>query len=111
MLQRAHKWDPDYEMVSRNRIMLCQSYADQKLFQRAVEAYATNDVIQEAMEIFAQGITLTASLRYVGLPYAMWQNWLKQDHCQSKERYLFALNCHLEAISDKTLHVIEQLES
>ena len=74
-------------------------------------ARADDDVIQEAMEIFAQGITLTASLRYVGLPYATWHKWLKQDHCQSKERYSFALNCHLEAMSDKTLHVIEQLEA
>ena len=32
-----------------------------------------DDVIQEICEIYAQGITITATLRYVGLPYATLQ--------------------------------------
>ena len=86
--------------AERNReiVELPEGLETNRTMTRKRGARADDDVIQEAMEIFAQGITLTASLRYVGLPYATWHKWLKQDHCQSKERYSFALNCHLEAM-------------
>ncbi len=74
-------------------------------------ARTDDDVIEEAMEIHAQGITLMASLRYVGLPYTTWHKWIKRDHCHTKERYECAHHCHLEAMVDKSLQVIEILEA
>lgn len=52
-----------------------------------------------------------SALRYVGLPYTTWHKWHKIDHCQAKERYEFAHYCHMEAMVDKSLLVIEQLEA
>ena len=70
-------------------------------------ARTDDDVIEEANEIHAQGITLMASLRYVCLPYTTWHKWIKRNHCHTKERYEFAHHCHLEAMVDKSLQVIE----
>jgi len=38
------------------------------------------DCIDEICELVAQGITATASAKYVGLPWATWQAWLKRNH-------------------------------
>jgi hypothetical protein len=80
--------------AERNReiVELPEGLETNRTITRKRGARADDDVIQEAWKYSPQGITLTASLRYVGLPYATWHKWLKQDHCQSKERYSFALN-------------------
>ena len=56
--------------AERNReiVELPEGLETNRTMTRKRGARADDDVIQEAMERFAQGITLTASLRYVGLP-------------------------------------------
>ena len=69
------------------------------------------DVIDEICEMYAQGITITATLRYVGLPYATWHKWRQENHCHADEYHAFAHTCHLHAIADKILHMFELLEA
>ena len=69
------------------------------------------DVIDEICEMYAQGITITATLRYVGLPYATWHKWRQENHCHAEEYHAFAHTCHLHAIADKILHMFELLEA
>ena len=97
--------------AERNReiVELPPGLETNRTMKRKRGARTDDDVVQEAMERHSQGITLTASLRYVGLPWATWHKWYKKDHCQAKERYAFAHHCHMKAIADKSLQVIEQL--
>ena len=74
-------------------------------------ARTDDDVIEEICEIYAQGITITATLRYVGLPYATWHKWRKENHCHAEEHHAFAHLCHLEAIADKAVRMFELLEA
>ena len=69
------------------------------------------DVIDEICEMYAQGITITATLRYVGLPYATWHKWRQENHCHAEEYHAFAHTCHLHAIADKIVHMFELLEA
>src|SRR6266498_366762 len=41
------------------------------------------DCIDEICELIAQGITVMASVRYVGVPYATWHKWTKLNHEKS----------------------------
>jgi hypothetical protein len=56
------------------------------------------DCIDEICELIAQGITVMASVRYVGVPYATWHKWTKLNHEQAREKYEFAYICHLEVL-------------
>lgn len=97
--------------AERNReiVELPEGLETNLTLKRKRGARTDDDVIEEAMEIHGQGITLMASLRYVGVPYTTWHRWHKRDHCQAKERYEFAHHCHMEAMADKSLQLIEQL--
>ena len=98
-------------VAERNReiVELPEGLETNLTLKRKRGARTDDDVIEEAMEIHGQGITLMASLRYVGVPYTTWHRWHKRDHCHAKERYEFAHHCHMEAMSDKSLQLIEQL--
>ena len=67
--------------------------------------------MEEICEIYAQGTVMKEVLRYVGLSYAQWHKWRKDNYCFAGERFEFAHVCHLEAMADKTLRVFEQLEA
>jgi hypothetical protein len=69
------------------------------------------DCIDEICELIAQGITVMASVRYVGVPYATWHKWTKLNHEQAREKYEFAYICHLEAMADRTLQIYEELKA
>ena len=70
-----------------------------------------SDCINEICELVSQGITATASVRFVGVPWATWQAWLKKNHEQARDKYEFAYACHLEVMADNTLRILEQLEA
>jgi hypothetical protein len=99
--------------ADRNReiIQLPEGLETGETMRRERGARTDDDVIQEVIEIFAQGITITASLRYVGLPYATWHKWRKENHCHAEELHALAHLCHLEAIANKTLRMFELLEA
>lgn len=69
------------------------------------------DCINEICEIVAQGITATAAVKFVGVPWATWHKWLKLNHHEANERYDFAVIAHLEAMADKTLLIYEELKA
>ena len=70
-----------------------------------------SDCINEICELVSQGITATASVRFVGVPWATWQAWLKKNHEQARDKYEFAYSCHLEVMADNTLRIFEQLKA
>jgi len=69
------------------------------------------DCINEICELIAQGITVMAAVRYVGVPYATWHKWVKLNHEQSREKFEFAYFAHLEAMADRTLQIYEDLKT
>src|SRR6266511_3104903 len=69
------------------------------------------DCTDEVCELIALGITVMASVRYVGVPYETWHKWNKLNHEQAREKYEFAYNCHLEAMADRTLQIYEELKA
>jgi hypothetical protein len=69
------------------------------------------DCINEVCELISRGITATASVRFVGVPWATWQAWLKKNHEQARDKYEFAYSCHLEVMADNTLRIFEQLKA
>jgi hypothetical protein len=69
------------------------------------------DCIGEACDLIARGITATAAVRYVGVPWATWQAWLKTNHERARESFEFAYTCHLEAMADRTLQIYEELKA
>jgi hypothetical protein len=74
-------------------------------------ARTDTDCINEICELVSQGITATAAVKYVGLPWATWQAWLKKNHENAREKFNFAYNCHLEVMADNTLRIYEQLKA
>jgi hypothetical protein len=74
-------------------------------------ARTDEDCINEICELIAQGITATASTRYVGLPWATWQSWLKKNHQDAREKFEFAYTAHLEVMADNTIRIYEQLKA
>ena len=79
--------------------------------RRARGARTDLDCINEICEIVAQGITATAAVKFVGVPWATWHKWLKLNHHEANERYDFAVIAHLEAMADKTLLIYEELKA
>lgn len=69
------------------------------------------DCINEICEIVAQGITATAAVKYVGVPWATWQKWLKLNHQEARERFDFAYTAHLEVMADRTIQIYEELKA
>ena len=67
--------------------------------------------IDEICELIARGITATASVKYVGVPWATWQKWLTLDHENARKSFEFAYTCHLEAMADRTLQIYEELKA
>jgi hypothetical protein len=74
-------------------------------------ARADRDCIDEICELIARGITATASVKYVGVPWATWQKWLKLNHERAPEQYEFAYTSHLEVMADRTLQIYEELKA
>jgi Bacteriophage Sf6, terminase small subunit-like len=74
-------------------------------------ARTDRDCIDEICELIAQGATATASVRYVGLPWATWQKWLKLNHERARESYEFAYTAHLEVMADRTIQIYEELKA
>jgi hypothetical protein len=74
-------------------------------------ARTDRDCIDEICELIAQGITATASVKYVGVPWATWQKWLKFNHERAAEQYEFAYTSHLEVMADRTLQIYEELKA
>jgi hypothetical protein len=74
-------------------------------------ARTDRDCIEEICELIAQGITATASVRYVGVPWATWQKWLKTNHEDAAAQYEFAYTSHLEVMADRTLQIYEELKA
>ena len=79
-------------------------------------ARTDDDCIAEICELIAQGITATASVRYVGVPasvryvgvpWATWQKWLKLNHEGAADQFEFAYTSHLEVMADRTLQIYE----
>ena len=54
---------------------------------------------------------MQSTLRYIGLPYATWHKWRKENYFNAGKMFDFAHQCHLEAMADKTLQVFLQLEA
>jgi hypothetical protein len=73
-------------------------------------ARTDRDCIDEICDLIAQGITATASVRYVGVPWATWQKWLKLNHEDAAAQYDFAYTSHLEVMADRTLQIYEELK-
>jgi hypothetical protein len=57
------------------------------------------------MRTIAQGITVMAAVRYVGVPYATWHKWVKLNHEDAAAQYEFAYTSHLEVMADRTLQI------
>jgi hypothetical protein len=74
-------------------------------------ARTDDDCINEICELVAQGITATASVRYVGVPYTTWYAWLRKNHERARDKYNLAYEFHLEAMADKPLRILLQLKA
>jgi hypothetical protein len=48
------------------------------------------DCVDEIFDLVSQGITATAAVRYVGVPWATWQKWLRLNHERAREQFDFA---------------------
>jgi hypothetical protein len=99
--------------ADRNReiVELPEGLETGKVKRRKRGARTDRDCIDEICELIAQGITATASVKYVGVPWATWHKWVKLNHEQAREKYEFAYTCHLEVMADRTLQIYEELKA
>jgi hypothetical protein len=68
------------------------------------------DCIEEICELLAQGITLTAATRFVGVPWMTWHGWVKRNHKGAGDCYREVYPMHLDAMADQTLMVFEEMK-
>ena len=61
-------------------------------------------------EMYAQGITITATLQIRGAAIRDLTSGDKKNHCHAEEYHAFAHTCHLHAIADKIVHMFELLK-
>ena len=73
-------------------------------------ARTDSDCVNEICELVSRGITATAAVAYIGVPWATWQSWLKTNNATAREKFDLAYECHLEAMADATLRIYEQLK-
>jgi hypothetical protein len=81
-----------------------------KIRSRRRGARTDADCIYEICELIARGITATAASHFVAVPWSTWQSWLRKNHEHAREIFDFAYMCHLDAMADKTLLILDQLE-
>jgi Bacteriophage Sf6, terminase small subunit-like len=73
-------------------------------------ARSDSDCIDEICELIASGITAKAACEYVGVPWATWQYWRRNNIENARVTSDFAYKCHLEAIADSTLDILDQFK-
>ena len=73
-------------------------------------ARSDRDCIDEICEIIAAGITAKAACEYVGVPWATWQYWRRNNVENARENSDFAYESHLEVMADSTLLIFDQLK-
>jgi hypothetical protein len=81
-----------------------------KTMRRKRGARTDADCIYEICELISRGITATATTEFVAVPWSTWHAWLRKNHEHARELFDFAYTCHLEAMADKTLMILDQLE-
>ena len=82
-----------------------------KTMRRKRGARTDADCIYEICELISRGIIATAAVNFVAVSWATWQSWLRRNHEHARELFDFAYTCHLEAMADKTLLILDQLEA
>ena len=73
-------------------------------------ARSDRDCIDEICELIASGITAKAACEYVGVPWATWQNWRRNDVENAGKKSDVAYECQLENMSDDIIEIFEQLK-
>jgi hypothetical protein len=74
-------------------------------------ARTDRDCIDEICDLVSQGITATASARYVVLPWVTWWKWLKINHENAREIYEVAYTAHLEVMARPHAANLRRIES
>jgi hypothetical protein len=72
-------------------------------------ARSDSDCIDEICELIGSGITAKAACEYVGVPWATWQYWRRNNVENARRTSDFAYECHLRLLADSALDIIDQL--
>ena len=72
-------------------------------------ARSDSDCIDEICDLIASGITAKAACEYVGVPWATWQYWRRNNIENARGTSDFAYKCHLDAIADSATDILVQL--
>jgi Bacteriophage Sf6, terminase small subunit-like len=73
-------------------------------------ARSDRDCIDEICEIISAGITAKAACEYVGVPWATWQYWRRNNVENAREKSDFAYERQLEEIADAILDIFDELK-
>ena len=73
-------------------------------------ARSDRDCIDEICEIISVGITAKAACEYVGVPWATWQYWRRNNVENAREKSDFAYECQLEEMADAILDIFDQFK-
>ena len=73
-------------------------------------ARSDRDCVEEICEIISAGITAKAACEYVGVPWATWQCWRRNNVENARERSDLAYEWDLEVIADATLSIFDELK-
>jgi hypothetical protein len=73
-------------------------------------ARSDRDCIDEICELIASGITAKAACEYVGVPWATWQHWRRNNVENASKKSDLAYECQLENMSDDIIEILEQLK-
>ena len=72
-------------------------------------ARSDSDCIDEICDLIASGITAKAACEYVGVPWATWQYWRRNNVENARGKSDLAYELHLQLLADLTLDIIDQL--
>jgi hypothetical protein len=73
-------------------------------------ARSDSDCIDEICEIISAGITAKAACEYVGVPWATWQYWRRNNVENARGKSDLAYELHLQVIADSTLDILDQFK-
>jgi Bacteriophage Sf6, terminase small subunit-like len=73
-------------------------------------ARSDRDCIDEICELIVNGITAKAACEYVGVPWATWQRWRRNDVENAGKKSDVAYECQLENMSDDIIEIFEQFK-
>jgi hypothetical protein len=73
-------------------------------------ARSDRDCIDEICELIASGITAKAACKHVGVPWATWQYWRRNNVENARGKSDLAYECHLELLADSVLEIADQLK-